>query len=70
MVYFTDIRPTRHYLENHAQDVPWHKAVEIILTTKDPKKKEGKFVIEKENCYILFKIEDNVLYLINAKQSR
>ncbi len=51
MVYFTEIQPTTHYLEEHAKDVPWHIVIEIILTTKNPRKK------------------DNILYVINAKNS-
>ena len=68
MVYFTDIQPTRHYLEEHSKDVPWDKVVEIIFTTKSPKKKDNKFIIEKEGYYILFEIKDNILYVINAKK--
>ena len=68
MVYFTDIKPTIHYLEYHAKDVPWYKVVEIILTTKNPRKKGNKFEIEKDNYYILFEIKEKVLYVINAKK--
>ena len=68
MVYFTEIQPTDHYLEEHAKNVPWGKVVEIIFSTKNPRKKEDKFEIEKEDYYILFKIENNVLYVINAKK--
>ncbi len=70
MVYFTDIQPTEHYLENHAKDVPWYKVVEIIFTTKNPRKKGNKFEIEKDGYYILFEIKNNVLYVINAKKSK
>ncbi len=70
MVYFTDIQPTKHYLEEHAKNVPWDKVIEIILTTKNPRKKGDKFEVEKKDYYILFKIEDNVLYVINAKKSK
>ncbi len=69
MVYFTDIVPTEHYLENHAEDVPWDKAVEVILATKNPRKKGSKFEIEKDGYYVLFEIKNNVLYVINAKQN-
>ena len=69
MVYFTDIRPTDHYLEEHAKDVPWAEVVEIILTTKDPRKKGNKFEIEKRGYYVLFEIKDKVLYVINAKRA-
>lgn len=68
VVYFTIIEPTSHYLQEHQREVPWDKVVEIILTTKNPRKKEDKFEIEKEGYYILFKIENNILYVINAKR--
>jgi len=68
MVYFTDIQPTKHYLEEHAKDVSWDKVVEIIFATKNPRKKGDKFEIEKEGYYILFEIKNNVLYVINAKK--
>ena len=68
MVYFTSIEPTEHYLEYHEKEVPWHKVMEIILTTKNPRKKGTKFEIEKDGYYILFKIENKTLYVINAKK--
>ena len=68
MVYFRDIRPTDHYLEEHVKDVPWDKVVEIIFSTKNPRKKGDKFEIEKDGYYILFEIKNNVLYVINAKK--
>ncbi|MBI2671943.1 hypothetical protein HYX16_03340 [Candidatus Woesearchaeota archaeon] len=70
MVYFTDIEPSEHYLENHAHDVPWDKVVEIIFKTKNPRKKGTKFEIEDDNYYLLFEIKDNILYVINAKKVR
>ena len=36
MVYFTEIEPTQHYLEEHEQNVPWDKIVEIIFSIKNP----------------------------------
>lgn len=68
MVYFTKIEPTTHYLKEHEKSVPWDKVVEIIFGTKNPRKKEDKFEIEKEGYYILFKIENNILQVINAKK--
>jgi len=68
MVYFIGIEPTDHYLEEHERNVSWDKVVEIILTTKNPRKKDNKFEIEKDGYYILFEIKDNILYIINAKK--
>ena len=69
MVIFTDIKPTRHYLKEHIKAVPWDKAVEIILTTKNPRKKGDKFEIENDDYYLLFEIRNNILYIINAKKT-
>ncbi|HIH38120.1 hypothetical protein J4460_05335 [Candidatus Woesearchaeota archaeon] len=67
-VYFTDIQPTDHYTQEHEKDVPWSTVVEIIFSTKNPKKKGDKFEIEKDGYYILFEIKDNILFVINAKK--
>ena len=68
MVFFKEIVPTEHYVEYHAKDVPWKKVVEIVFTTKNPRKKGAKFEIEKDGYYLLFKIEKGVLSVINAKK--
>ncbi len=68
MVYFTRIEVTLHYLEEHAEEVSWEKVVEIILSTKNPRKKGNKFEIEKSGYYILFFVKRGVLYVINAKR--
>ena len=70
MVYFTAIQPTTHYLEEHAREVPWDKVVEIIFSTKNPRKKGSKFEIDKDGYYVLFEINNKVLCIINAKKSR
>lgn len=68
MVYFEEIQPTEHYLENHESDVPWDRVVEIIFATKNPRKKGDKFEIETENYYLLFEVKEKILYVINAKK--
>ena len=68
MVYFTGIKKTKHYIEEHEQNVPWDKVVELIFTTKDPRKKGDKFEIQKDGYYVLFEIKNNKLYVINAKR--
>lgn len=68
MVYFTQIEPSDHYLEEHEKDVPWYKVIEIIFSVKNPRKKGDKMEIEKDGYYILFEIKKKVLYVINAKK--
>jgi hypothetical protein len=69
LIHFSRIRATSHYLEEHARDVPWQKAVEIILSTKNPRKNGSRFEIDQDGYYILFEIKDKVLYIINAKRT-
>ena len=46
MVYFTGIRKTKHYEEEHEQDVPWSEVVEVIFrSSKSLKKKQDKYEI-------------------------
>ena len=70
MVYFRQIMPTKHYLENHAKDVPWEKVIEIILSSKRPRKKGTKFQIQMQGYYLLFEIRDSMIFVINAKKVR
>jgi hypothetical protein len=68
MVYFTRIVPSSHYLAEHADEVPWEMVVEIILTSKCPRKRSNKYQIETDEHYVLFEIRDQVLIVINAKR--
>ncbi|MGV8162250.1 MAG: hypothetical protein ACP5N2_02860 [Candidatus Nanoarchaeia archaeon] len=68
MVYFTSIQPTNHYIEEHEKDVPWNEVIEVILFTKNPRKKDGKFEIDNDKYYLLFKIENQTVFVINAKR--
>jgi hypothetical protein len=67
-MYFKSIRKTDHYKEHHEENVPWSEVIQIILTNKNPRKKEDKIEIKTKTHYILCKIKDNVLWVINAKQ--
>jgi len=70
MVYFTNIKPTKHYKEEHKSEVPLDKVVAIIYGTKNPRKNGETFEIENEGYYIVFKIENNILWIINAKNQK
>ncbi len=69
-ILFKSIKPTRHYITEHSKEVPWHKVVEIILTTKNPRRKNEKYEIEKNGYYVLFEIKNKILYVINAKKTK
>ena len=70
MVFFTTIKPTKHYLEHHAHHVPWHEVIAIILATKNPRKKEDAYEIETKEHYLLFHIKEQTLFVINAKRKQ
>ena len=71
MVYFTAIKKTIHYEENHEQDIPWSEVIEIIFkSSKNIKKKDDKYKIETDEYYILMELKNKVLYVINAKRRR
>ncbi len=67
-MYFTKIKKTQHYIENHEQEVPWSETIEVILTTKNKRKKGDKIEIETDRYYILCELKENTLYVINAKR--
>jgi len=66
-MYFRAIRKTEHYKENHEKDFPWSRVIEIILTARNPRKKDDKIEIKTDNYYMLCELKDNVLWVINAK---
>ena len=71
MVYFTVIKKTKHYEEDHEQDIPWSDVIEIIFkSSKNIKKKDDKYEIETDKYYILMELKNKILYVINAKRRR
>ena len=71
MVYFTAIKKTKHYEEDHEQDIPWSEVIEIIFkSSKIIKKKDDKYEIETDKYYILMELKNKILYVINAKRRR
>ena len=60
MVYFTDVRKTEHYIENHEKQIPIFEVISVIRNnSKNIKKKDEKLEIENKDYYILFEIKDN-----------
>ncbi len=69
MVYFTEIRKTPHYINEHESEVPWSEVISVIFSSsKNLRKKFGKYEIENSRHYLLREIKGNVLYVINAKR--
>ncbi len=68
-MYFTAIKKSKHYVEEHEQDVPWSEVVALILRSmKNMRKKGNKIEIENKRYYALCEIIDSELYVINAKR--
>lgn len=67
MVRFTSIRKTAHYILHHERNFPWSKVIEIIMTTKNIRKKRDTLEIETSDNYLLCRLENHILYVINAK---
>ncbi len=69
-MYFNNIRKTEHYKDYHEKHVSWSKVIEIILTTKNRRKKGDKIEIKTKNYYVLCELKNHTLWVINAKQIR
>ncbi len=67
-LYIKRVRSTEHYRENHSKEVPWEKVLELISTTKNPRKYGDKFEIKKQGYYILFELKNKIAWVINAKK--
>lgn len=67
LIIFRAIKPDKHYLDNHQNEVPWHEVIEVIFTTKDKRKKGEKIEIKTNKHYILCKLKNKILWVINAK---
>ena len=67
-IFYTKIGKSRHYREEHEKKVPWSKVIELIFTIKNKRRKGNRIEIENDKFYLLCKIEDKTLYVINAKR--
>ena len=67
MVYFKSIKKSLHYIIHHEKQFPWSKVIEIILSTKNARRKGDKLEIETSKYYILCKLENKIMWVINAK---
>jgi len=65
---WTEIRRSKHFEEFHKATMAWSDITYLIQTIKNKRKKGNKFVIEDTRFYILCKIKDKILYVINVKK--
>lgn len=69
-MHFKSIRKSKHYKEHHEKHFPWSNVIEIILTAKNKRKKGDKIEIKTKDYYLLCQLKNNILWVINAKQSK
>lgn len=66
-MHFTKIVKTSHYIRFHEKTFPWSRVIEIVLTSKNRRKRGDKVQIETDKYYILGQIRNHKLEIINAK---
>lgn len=66
-MYWKEIRPDNHFNIYHKGNLAWSDIVKIIYKIKNKRKKGNKIQIEDDKIYILCKIKNKVLYVINVK---
>ena len=67
-MYWKEIRRTYHFEEYHKGTLAWSDVVRLIYTIKNKRKKGDKIEIENDRFYILCKLKDKILYVINVKK--
>ena len=65
-MYWEEIRKSKHFEQYHKGTLAWSEIVRLIYSIKNKKKKENK--IEDDKFYILCKIKQKILYVINVKR--
>ncbi|MBW2969463.1 hypothetical protein KY314_05125, partial [Candidatus Woesearchaeota archaeon] len=69
-LYIKCVKSTKHYRQNHLKDVPWNKVLELVSSTKNPRRYGNKFEIKKQGYYILFELKHKIAFIINAKKTK
>ncbi|MFH1073433.1 MAG: hypothetical protein V1743_08450 [Nanoarchaeota archaeon] len=67
-MYWKEIRRSRHFEEYHKGTLAWSDVVRLIHLIKSKRKKGDKIEIEDDRFYILCRLEDDILYVINVKK--
>ncbi len=68
MIFHTRIRKTLHYKLFHERAVPFDEVIRILYSTKSQRKKGDKIVVDTGEIYLLCRLKNNTLYIINAKR--
>ncbi len=67
-MYWKEIKRSNHFEEYHKDVLAWSDVVRLICTIKNKRKRGDKIQIENKKFYILCKLEDGILYVINVKR--
>ncbi len=65
---FYSIEKTWHYIKEHEKEVPFSQVHRIVRTGRRKTYKNNIIRFDTENFYVLGKMEDGVLKIINAKR--
>ena len=67
-MYWEEIKRSDHFEKHHKGTLAWSDMVRLIYTIKNKRRKEDKIEIEDDKFYILCKLKNKVLYVINVKR--
>jgi len=67
-MYWEEIKRSDHFEKHHKGTLAWSDIVRLIYTIKNKRRKEDKIEIEDDKFYILCKLKNKVLYVINVKR--
>jgi len=66
-MYWKEIRRSDHYDNYHSNVLDWYDVIKHIHLCKSKRKKGDCIEIEDDRVYILCRIKDSIMYVINVK---
>ena len=67
-MYWKEIKRSDHFEKYHKGILAWSDVVRLIYSIKNKRKKGNKIEIEDNKFYILCKLKNKILYVINVKK--
>jgi len=67
-MYWKEIRRSEHFDACHKGTLAWNEVIRLIYVIKNKRKKGDNIEIENNKFYILCKLENKILYVINVKR--
>lgn len=65
---YNEIRKSKHFERFHKGTMAWSDVVTLIWLIKNKRRKGNRIEIEDDRFYILCKLENKTLYIINVKR--